>query len=288
MSTLVAVLFGLLTALSNAVAVMFQHVATTAGDHRGAAWVRHVVRHPLWLLGWAGMLGSLVFQSVALHAGPLALVQPLLVSELVIALVMRRVWRRQRLTRTAWASALATSVALVVLLVVARPRGASTSPSAARWIIYSALSSALVGVLVLVGRRGSPARRAAGFATATAILWALEATFIAAATDALVAGGVPGLVTSWSLYAVVACGLAGLTTEQIALRVGPLRVSQPLIVIVDPLASVALGVGLLSERLAPGAVSLAAAAVAFAAMSVGVVVMTAAVPETLLPTPAGT
>ncbi len=288
MSSVVAIIFGLLTALSNAVAVMFQHVATTAGDHRGWTWVRHVVRHPLWLLGWAGMLGSLVFQSVALHAGPLALVQPLLVSELVIALVMRRLWRRQRLTRAAWTSALVTSVALVVLLVVARPRGTAVTPGPARWFAFSALSTVLVGALVLVGRRGAPSRRAAGFATATAVLWALEATFIAAATDALVAGGVPGLFASWSLYAVVACGLAGLTTEQVALRVGPLRISQPLIVIVDPLASVILGVGLFGERLAPGAANLIAAALAFAVMSAGIVVMTAAVPETLLPTPSGT
>ena len=283
MSDIIAVAFGLLTALSNAIAVMFQHVASTSGDHRGWSWFRHVVRHPLWLLGWGGMLGSLVFQSVALHAGPMSLVQPLLVSELVIALIMRRVWRRQRLTPAAWISASATSVALATLLVVTHPRGVTISPGATRWVVSDVVCLALVGLLVLLARRASPVRRAAAFATATALLWALEATFIKSATDSLVTGGVVGLLRSWSLYAMILVGVAGLTTEQLALRVGPLSVSQPLIVIVDPLASVLLGVSLFRDQIAHGIAALAVAALAFLVMSVGVVAMTRAVPETLLP-----
>ncbi len=278
-----AVSFALLTALANATAVMMQHVATAAGAHRGWAWVRHVVRHPLWLLGWVGMLGSLVFQAIALHAGPLSLVQPLLVSELVLALVLRRLWRRQRLSRRAWASAGVTTLALATVLVVMDPHGVARAPTRAAWVTTTAVSVLAVGALVLVARGAGPARRAASFATATAVLWALEATFIKSATDALVAGGVAGLVTSWPLYALIAAGLAGLTTEQLALREGPLRVSQPLIVIVDPLVSVLYGVGLFHERLASSPGALAVTALAVVAMSAGVVVMTGAVPETLVP-----
>ncbi len=282
-STVVAVVFGLLTALANALAVMMQHVATTAGARRGWAWVHRVVRHPLWLLGWVGMVGSLVFQAVALHAGPMSLVQPLLVSELVIALVLRRLWRRQRLSARAWTSAAVTTLALATVLVVMDPRGVAHAPTRAAWVTTTVASVFAVVGLVLVARGAGPVRRAASFATATAVLWALEATFIKSATDVLVAGGVAGLLTSWPLYALVVAGLGGLTTEQLALREGPLRVSQPLIVIVDPLVSVLYGVGLFHERLASSAGALVVTGVAVVAMSAGVVVMTSAVPETLVP-----
>ena len=282
-STVVAVVFGLLTALANALAVMMQHVATTAGARRGWAWVHRVVRHPLWLLGWVGMVGSLVFQAVALHSGPMSLVQPLLVSELVIALVLRRLWRRQRLSARAWTSAAVTTLALATVLVVMDPRGVAHAPTRAAWVTTTVASVFAVVGLVLVARGAGPVRRAASFATATAVLWALEATFIKSATDILVAGGVAGLLTSWPLYALVVAGLGGLTTEQLALREGPLRVSQPLIVIVDPLVSVLYGVGLFHERLASSAGALVVTGVAVVAMSAGVVVMTSAVPETLVP-----
>ncbi len=282
-STAVAVTFGLLTALANAAAVMMQHVASTAGGRRGWPWVRHVVRHPLWLLGWVAMAGSLVFQAVALHAGPMSLVQPLLVSELVIALVLRRLWRRQRLSRPAWTSAAVTTLSLATVLVVLDPHGVARTPTRTAWVTTIVASAIAVLVLLVVARGAGPGRRAASFATATAVLWALEATFIKSATDVLVAGGVGALLTSWPLYALVVAGLGGLTTEQFALREGPLRVSQPLIVIVDPLVSVLYGLGLFHERLASGGLVLVVAGVAAVAMGVGVVVMTSSVPETLVP-----
>ena len=90
---MIAVLFALATALANAIAVATQHVASTATPQaRGWRLVRNVVRHPLWMVGWLALGGSLVFQALALHFGPLSLVQPMLVSELVMALVLRRLF----------------------------------------------------------------------------------------------------------------------------------------------------------------------------------------------------
>ncbi len=283
MSRSLAVLFGLLTASANAFAVMLQHVASTSGERRGWRWVRDVLRHPLWMLGWLGMLASLVFQAIALHFGPMSLVQPLLVSELVIALVVRRVWRRQRLSRLAWLSAVTTGAALATALAVMDPRGHATVPGSSEWIGALLITAAVVGGLLVAARGAGPARRAASFATATAVLWALEATFIKSATDILVGGGVGGLVSSWTLYALIVTGVGGLITEQLALREGPLRVSQPLIVIVDPLASVLYGIGLFHERLSATWGPLVVGVVAVAVMCVGVVVMTRVVPETLVP-----
>ncbi len=284
MTTALAVVFGVGTALSNALAVMAQHVASTAGRRRGWGWLRDVLRHPLWLLGWIALGGSLVCQSVALHFGPLSLVQPLLVSELVIALAARRLWRRQRLSRRAWVSALLTSVALAGALRLSSPHG-GVAPSSRAWTDGVLVTVVVVVILVLAARGGSPNRRAAAFATATAVLWAVEATFIKSATDALLQGGVAGLLRSWTLYALVVAGVGGLTTEQLALREGPLRVSQPLIVIVDPVVSVIYGIALFREHLSTSPATLALVGLCGVVVVGGVVVMTDAVPETLVPDP---
>lgn len=282
-ATTLAVLFALLTALSNASAVTLQHVATTAGGLRGWPWIRHLLRHPLWLLGWVAMLGSLVFQAIALHNGPLSLVQPILVTELVMALLVRRLWRRQRLSALAWGSALVTCLALATLLRLLDPRVGSGVPSATAWATSLSITTVVVAVLVSVARGRSAAWRAGCFASATAILWALEATMIKSATDALTSGAVPGLLRSWSLYGLIVVGVAGLVTEQLALREGPLRVSQPLIVILDPLASVLFGVLVFRESVAHTPLALVSAGAAALLVAWGVVVLTASVPESLLP-----
>ncbi len=282
MSIGLAVLFALLTALSNAVALSTQHAASTGGDptHRGSALVLYLIRQPLWWLGWIAMGSSLVFQAIALHFGPLSLVQPLLVGELVLALLIRRLWLHQVLRRAAWTSAALTTAALITFLVATSPHGVAGSPAARDWTGPTLTVALLVAVSVMVARRGSPSRRAGAYAGATALIWALEATFIKATADVLASHGLSTTLTSWPLYALVGCGVIGLMTEQAALHVGPLKISQPIIVIVDPVASVLLGIVLYRERLASSPGSLIVEAVSFAMVALGVVAMTRTVPDT--------
>ncbi len=282
MQSALAVAFALATALANAFALASQHAASVSGDpsRRGWALLAYLVRHPLWLLGWIGMGASLLCQAIALHYGPLALVQPLLVTELVLALVIRKLWLHQELRRMAWASASVTTLALVVFLVTTNPRASTWQPTLRDWTGPGIVVAVLVAIASVVARRGSPARRAGAYAGATAALWALEATFIKATADVLVAGGISTMLTSWPLYALIGCGAVGLLTEQAALHVGPLKISQPIIVIVDPLASIVLGVSLYHERLVTSPLSSAFAGIAFVVVTVGVVVMTRTVPDT--------
>jgi hypothetical protein len=90
-----------------------------------------------------------------------------------------------------------------------------------------------------------------------------------------------GLFTHWPVYAVAAGGAAGVLLEQVALQSGPLRVSQPLLVIIDPVVSIALSVWLFGEYFVMNAGVLAAAAAGFCVMCVGVVVMSLTAPATL-------
>ncbi|HEX3512841.1 MAG TPA: hypothetical protein VHT26_02430, partial [Trebonia sp.] len=103
------VVFALLAALCNAVSVIARHVASTADPHRpsGLRLVGYLLRNPQWLAGSAAQVGAFACQAVALHLGQLSVVQPLLVVELVLALILRRLWIRQEIAGAAWAGALA-------------------------------------------------------------------------------------------------------------------------------------------------------------------------------------
>jgi len=99
------IVFALLAALSNAVNEATQHVASIAAPRRSSGWrlVVYLSRNPLWLFGRVALAGAFVFQALALHDGQISIVQPLLATELVFMLVLRRVWIHQSIRPITWA-----------------------------------------------------------------------------------------------------------------------------------------------------------------------------------------
>ncbi|HEX3947563.1 MAG TPA: DMT family transporter [Acidimicrobiales bacterium] len=281
------IIFALLTGLCNALVVAAQHLASIRASPqlKGLQLALYLVKSPLWLLGWIGILAAFVFQALALHGGQLAVVQPLLVSELIFALLLRRLWLHQSIVGAAWASAGVTCVGLSVFIVLADPRGGVQEPTTGHWIWTLIICGGAAVVLYLLGRTGSPTHRAAFLATATALVWALEATFIKTTTDDLTRFGIIGALEHWPIYALAAGGVIGFLVEQDTLHVGPLSVSQPLMVIVDPVVSVCLGVALFDERLVDDPPILALAALSFAVLCIGATVLTRTTPATMTAAP---
>ena len=96
------------------------------------------------------------------------------------------------------------------------------------------------------------------------------------------------MLTDWPVYAFIAATITGALLQQGALHVGPLSVSQPLLVIVDPFASIILSVWLFGEHFTNSPAKVAIAAVAFAVMAAGVTMLTRTAPQDLTPSePAG-
>jgi hypothetical protein len=83
------------------------------------------------------------------------------------------------------------------------------------------------------------------------------------------------------VYALAGGGLAGVVLTQAALHVGPLSVSQPLLVIVDPSISVVLSLWLFQEHYTRGAAAIAGCLVGFVVMCAGVVALTRTAPATM-------
>jgi len=174
-------------------------------------------------------------------------------------------------------------VALAVFLAVGEPTGGSAAPEANQWLSAGLVVGGTITVLVLLGMRGSPTRRAAVFATAAALTASLEATFLKTATQTFSTSGIGGMLADWPVYAFIAATVTGGLLQQAALHVGPLSVSQPLLVLVDPFASIILSVWLFGERFTDSPAKVAVGVVSFAVMAAGVTVLTRTAPQDLTP-----
>ncbi|HWY90078.1 MAG TPA: DMT family transporter [Solirubrobacteraceae bacterium] len=280
----VSAIFALGAAFSNALYVATQHVASTSGrvgKASGLRLVAYLMRSPLWLFGWAAAVGAFVFQAAALNNGQLSIVQALLVTELVFGLLLRKLWIGQAIRPAAWGAAALTCVGLAAFVFVDQPQGGTPAPTAQAWAGALATFAGVAALMTLAARRGSPRRRAALYAAAAAIVWALEATFIKTATEILTESGIAAVFTDWPVYALAAGGASGIVLTQAALHVGPLSVSQPLLVIVDPSVSVILSVWLFQERYTRGPAVIVGSVLAFTVMCVGVVALTRTAPSTM-------
>ena len=280
-----AVVFALAAAMANAVNLMTQHKASIGAPRRAKGWrlALYLPRQPLWLLGVAAAVGSFIFQALALHNGPMSVVQPLLITELVFTLVLRRAWIGQDVARAAWGSVSVVCVTLAVFLAVSEPTGGHPYPAAKAWLSAGLVFGGAIAVLTLLGLRGSPVRRAAALAAATGLMASLEASFLKTATQTLSVSGIGGLLADWPVYAFIAATITGGLLQQAALHVGPLSVSQPLLVLVDPFASIILSVWLFGERFTDSPAKVAVGVVSFAVMAAGVTVLTRTAPQNLTP-----
>jgi drug/metabolite transporter (DMT)-like permease len=279
------VAFALAAALSSAVNLLTHHSASSGAPKREKGWrlVGYLFRQPAWLLGWIPAAGAFAFQAAALHFGQLSVVQPVLVTELVFVLVLRRVWIGQDVVWAAWAAALVVCGALAAFLWAAEPTGGHASPETAQWLSALLVFGGAIALLAVLGTRGSPVRRAALLAAAAGLTWALTATFVKTATETLTTSGISGMLTHWPVYALVVAVIAGTLLNQSALHVGPLSVSQPLLAIVNPLASIILSIWLFDERFTHSPARIAIAILAMAILAVGVIALSRTAPKDLNP-----
>src|SRR6202042_1581200 len=164
---------------------------------------------------------------------------------------------------------------------VSVPTGGHAQPTSSAWIGATIATGGAAAILTLVGMRGAPVRRAAALGAATAILWALVATFIKAMTDTLTQFGPVGMFTHWPVYALIVMSILAELLDQAALHVGPLSVSQPFIVIVDPIVSIVLSVWIFAEVFTGKPFRLAVGAVSFAVMCAAAAVLARTTPATM-------
>ena len=299
-----AIVFAVLSALSNACSAVLQrlavvhHRSATAGPATAgramagramarpawrAAWRAAIdlVRQPAWLLGGLFLVGTFVFQALGLYFGPLSLVQPVLVLELIFTLGLRVFLMHDDIAARTWSAALTICLGLAAFLVVASPGEGTHVPDARQWMLAVGTRSLAVLGLLLLARSGSPARRAALYGAATAVVWSVDAAFVKQTVDVLAHGGLPAVFMHWPLYAMIATGVLGTALLQGAYAAGPLAASQAALLIIDPLVSITLGVELFHEQLSSDPGHVLGAIVSLAVLGAGVVMLSVWAPPVM-------
>lgn len=264
-------------ALCNAITTIFERLGVEtapSSQGRGLKLLSYVIRRPIWYVGLAAMLGSFGFQAGALGFAGLSVVQPLMVSELVFLVIILRVWFGSPLGWKEATGTVLTVAGLASFLAMTNDGGGTTLPTTSGWVIVvCACGGAVALCLVCTALRDSRAWRSAWFGAAAAICFALSAAFTKAATI-LFSQGFWHIFGHWEPYGIIAAGLAGLIFTQDSFHAGPITASQATLTIVDPIASIVIGVGLFDDELRGGIGALALDAAALLVMCIGLVVLT--------------
>ncbi|MFJ4844825.1 MULTISPECIES: DMT family transporter [unclassified Streptomyces] len=256
MQTVLAVLFALLAALSNALATVLQrYAARTVPLTTGLrlALIGELLRKPVWLVGFGAVIAAAAFQALALLNGELTLVQPLFVLELPFAMFLAGIVLRRRLPPRGWAAVACMVVGLGVGLWAASPSGGVNQPRPELWAAALPACCAAVLLLVAVAARRPEGRvRATCFGASAAICYALTAGLLKDATQVWNDEGPGAFFTAWQTYGFALVGVAAVFLLENAMQSGPLVASQPALTLGDATVSLALGVTVFEERLRGG------------------------------------
>jgi len=269
----VVVFLALLAAFANAVASICQRLGVEDAPSKNGpslGLIRYMVQRRIWLVGFVIMAAGYACQAAALHLGALDVVQPILVTELVILVLVLWLWYATPVRARDLMAAFATAGGLGAFLFLASPKIGVKLPSASLWWETGLTVGAVVVALTLLGSRGPAWRRALLLGAGASVGFALLAAVTKSMTDVLLKGW-GALFTSWELYVLCVLGLTSFVIMQSAFQVGPFAASQSTLILVNPFVSIGVGHVLFGETLRGGPRFVVLEALALAVMIVGAV-----------------
>jgi hypothetical protein len=284
---MVSLVLAVLAAGCNALSSVMQRKANLdEAEQRdfGVALLLHLLTRPAWLVGLAALIASFLLQATALGLGTLSAVEPILVLELPLALILGAYVLKRPIRHRYWLVAVGMAAGLALLVAILDPSGGDAQHISTPLALV-ATAGTLAGVIALVlAARSGPARsRAAMYGVAAGSGFGLTASLMKLAVARLSADGAAGLFSAWETYAMVVIGVASLGLVQAALNAGTLVAAQPGITLLDPLVSLLWGTVVIGEHTRTGPIlvlaGLGAAVIAAGAVLLARVTGQAAVVE---------
>ena len=210
-----------------------------------------------WLGGIAVTVFAFGIQAVALAFGPLALVQPLVATEVLFALPMIAHRNRRPLRRKGIIGGLAVVAGMAIFVATSPPTGGVSVPSLSAWIPALAGITGLIALSAFAALRSRGKARVIWLAVATAVMYALVNAVTKGSIGILMTRGA-GVLATWEPYTLMVVGILSGLFGQSAFNAGPLSLSLPVIDTVEPVSSVILGAVVFGELLArsPGLLTL--------------------------------
>lgn len=241
--------YAVAAALCIALGSALQHsaVAVVGGRPSGVRLVLRLTRNGRWMAGLAVTGAGTLFHAVALRTGALAVVEPVLVMNLALALPARALLDRTRPSAAHAAAAVVLGVGVALFVVAARPSAG-----------HSAADTGVVGVLILAGvtlaglctavAAKSGSERIAGVALglAAGALYGVSGGVLKAIVQTVMHSPAAAL-TGWPLWALCALTAWAFVIHQQAYARAPLRVSLPVLSVANPLAGMVFGAVVFGE-----------------------------------------
>jgi drug/metabolite transporter (DMT)-like permease len=232
-----------------------------------------LMKVPRWLGGIGLMVVGMALGAMALGQGEISLVEPLLATNLLFALMLSRRQTKQPLGRQGWTGLALLAGGVTAFIVAGQPQGGTaTDDPLRRWLIIGVM----VGLALLLTTYAKRSRLSSGpalLATAAGLLYGVQDALTRMTGQLFAEGGLTEVLTSWQPYAVVALGLTGLILVQSAFETASLRMSLPALTAAQPLAGILCGVGFLGDRLRTDAGALAWEAAGLAGIVVGIIML---------------
>lgn len=232
-----------------------------------------LIRMPLWLGGIGCMVCGQILGSLALTAGDLSRVEPLLATNLIFAMGLARWLGGVALGWSGWLGVATLSGGVAAFIVAGRPHEGSGDVSTLRyWTVLSTVLG-LAGVLVLVALNVELLHRPPLLAASAGVLYGVQDALTRISGTIIGDSGVVALFSAWQPYTLVAAAVVGLLLVQSAFEAGSLRLSLPALSGSEPLVGIACGIGLLDDQLSTSPGALAWQATGIVAVLVGIVLL---------------
>jgi drug/metabolite transporter (DMT)-like permease len=271
-----AITASLAAALSFGIGAILEQRSTKQVPDRGVFAPRllfDLARRPMWLASIAATLLGVALQIVALHLGPLALVQPILVCDLVFAVLLTAVLRRSPPDRIILAGVVCCTAGIAVFLTVAQPTGGAESVSLPTVIPLAAILAAVLTCCLVWAKAGHRLTRALTLALAAGVCYGVNAFLLKLVSFSLEQGFSEPL-RQWPLYALVVVGPVGFLLNQEAFQSGTL-ISPVLAVMTTSTALVSISIAYfwLNESIAGSPWDVASEVMSLAVMTTGIVLL---------------
>jgi drug/metabolite transporter (DMT)-like permease len=253
--------------------VLQQFAAQQEPDSRFLSWriLTDLLRQPRWLLGIGCMVAGYLLAAWSIGHLELTLVEPLLTTYLVWALILAVPMSRQpvKAAEVTGALILCTGVALVSATRSTKPIGLSFG-SFSHWYA-AAIIAGIAAVAVVIGHRRQGQVRATLTGLGAGLVFGIQDALTRQTLESMQYSSWTVLFSTWSAYALVGAGIVGIWLMQNAFSAGPLHYSLPTVAAGEPVAGIALGILVFGDRvqITPGQLAIEAGGIA--ALIVGVV-----------------
>jgi drug/metabolite transporter (DMT)-like permease len=235
--------------------------------------VADLLRKPRWLAGIATMICGQLLSAWVIGHIILAVSEPLLATNLLVALGLAWPLSGQRLRASEIIGALVLLAGVIALSVAQSVASDEDTIGSPRYWPYCGGAIAVLAVgLALAGRRRPGRARAVLAGTGAGLAFGIQDALTRRTVGALGdLHALAALLASWPVYCLVAASVAGLWLMQNAFTAAPLRSSLPAITAAEPVCGMVLGIIVFREKVpvSPGMIALQAGGLA--ALVAGVV-----------------